>query len=125
MVFYVFIFVNMRKYTIKNNFSTLSKVIFGIITNSLHVIDIRIFIYKRKGAFIMKEQEKLDGLPIENKGTNGIINMETTCISFVHQNVSVEALISIKPRVTIGDELTVHCGDVEVSPIKPKPSPPS
>lgn len=39
---------------------------------------------------------------------------ENACISFVHQNVIIEATVKIKPRVTIGEEFTIECGDFDL-----------
>ncbi|RDI45609.1 hypothetical protein [Falsibacillus pallidus] len=39
----------------------------------------------------------------------------TTCVSIVHQNVCVEALVTIKPRVTIGDRVKIKCGKTHIS----------
>jgi len=39
---------------------------------------------------------------------------ETACISFVHQNVIVEALVKIKPRVRLGEDFEVECGEYDI-----------
>ncbi|RLQ96322.1 hypothetical protein [Falsibacillus albus] len=42
----------------------------------------------------------------------------TKCFSVVHQNVCVEAIVTIKPHVRLGDEPKVICGKTEVCPHK-------
>lgn len=47
----------------------------------------------------------------------------TTCVSFVHQNVLVEAVVTVTPHVTVGDDFGIHCGDVSISKAHHKPKP--
>lgn len=39
---------------------------------------------------------------------------DSACISIVHQNVCVEAIVTIKPRIKVGEGATVHCKHFEI-----------
>lgn len=49
------------------------------------------------------------------------INEDTACVSFIHQNIVVEAIVKIKPRVIIGEDFHVECGDSIICKIDNRP----
>ncbi|WP_433750601.1 hypothetical protein [Falsibacillus pallidus] len=55
------------------------------------------------------DEELIDEVEVNEGGET------TTCVSIVHQNVCVEALVTIKPRVTIGDGVKVICGKSHIT----------
>lgn len=46
---------------------------------------------------------------------------DVACISFIHQNLAIEATVQIKPRVIIGDDFSVECGDYVICRIDEEP----
>lgn len=39
---------------------------------------------------------------------------EDACITFVDQNLSIEAVVTVKPRVKVGKGFRVECGNVDI-----------
>lgn len=46
---------------------------------------------------------------------------DIACISIIHQNLEIEAIVQIKPRVIIGDDFSVECGDYIICRIDEDP----
>ncbi|TMU87051.1 hypothetical protein FGG79_02625 [Bacillus sp. BHET2] len=61
---------------------------------------------------ILEEEEILEEM-------EDIINT-STCITILHQDVCVEAVVTIKPNVKIGKTPKVICGDTKIEKIKHK-----
>lgn len=43
---------------------------------------------------------------------------DSACISIVHQNVCVEAIVTIKPLIKVGEGASVHCGHCEIKKLE-------
>lgn len=59
---------------------------------------------------------------LTDKETNvEIIQDATTNISFVHQNVKIEAIITIKPHISLGKEVLIQSKNINFETIKKNP----